>query len=259
MLRSESLIGTNKELAPRMSPPLPQVRPIANPPRFRPGLIEILAVSLEAPLPAVHELAGFLSREERDRAARFVRAGERRRYIVARGCLRMLLAERLACAASAIEIAYLAHGKPIIAGRHSNSGLCFNLSHSDGLAVYAFAHRKRIGIDIERVRSLANADDIAEHMFSRSERKTYFSLDPPDRPLGFFNCWTRKEAFVKATGDGLSRPLDSFDVSLAPGDEARILGLRDGSRDSCGWNLESFAVTDDFVGAVVTQEEPDGN
>lgn len=171
----------------------------------------------------------------------------------------MLLAERLGCLPSLIEITYLAHGKPVIAGDHSNSGLCFNLAHSDELAVYAFAHGRPVGIDIERIRILANADDIAEHMFSGIERRTYFSLNPSDRPRGFFNCWTRKEAFLKATGDGLCRPLDSFDVSLAPGDEPRILGVRKVSGDSCGWNLESFAVTDDFVGAVVSKEEPHGD
>lgn len=171
----------------------------------------------------------------------------------------MLLAERLGGSPAAIEIAYLARGKPIIAGDYSNSGLCFNLSHSDGLAVYAFVRGRSIGIDIERIRALSNADDVAEHMFSGVERGIYFSLDPSDRPRGFFNCWTRKEAFLKATGDGLWRALDSFDVSLAPGDEARILGLKEASGDSCGWDLASFAVTDDFVGAVVIQEEPDGN
>lgn len=238
---------------------MPQVWPIASQLRSRLGLAEVLAVRLDAPLPAVRELACLLSHDERDRAARFSYASDRRRYIVARGCLRLLLAERLACPAPAVEIAYLAHGKPVLAGLHSNSGLCFNLSHSDELAVYAFAHRRHVGIDIERVRPLENADNIAEHMFSHLERTTYFSLHPQERPVGFFNCWTRKEAFLKATGDGLDRPLETFDVSLAPGDEARILGLREVSGDSSGWRLESFGVFDDFVGAVVTQEGPDGN
>ncbi|MGZ8849422.1 MAG: 4'-phosphopantetheinyl transferase family protein, partial [Thermoanaerobaculia bacterium] len=98
-----------------------------------------------------------------------------------------------------------------------------------------------------------DADDIAARSFSRRENEAYQALDPRDRPLGFFNCWTRKEAFIKAVGDGLHHPLDRFDVSLAPGQPAKILRVGNTHGDDCGWRMESFSPAPGFVAAVVTE------
>ena len=108
-------------------------------------------------------------------------------------------------------------------------------------------------MDVEAVRTLEDADAIAARFFSARENGVYRALDPREKPLGFFNCWTRKEAFIKAIGDGLYRPLDSFDVSLAPGDLPRMLRVDHIPGDSCGWRLESFSPAEGFVAAVVTE------
>ena len=152
-----------------------------------------------------------------------------------------------------VELTYSAYGKPALARRFADSKLYFNISHSEDVAVYAFAFDREVGIDVEAVRPLADADEIAARFFSRRENEAYCALDPRDRPLGFFNCWTRKEAFIKAIGDGLYHPLDCFDVSLAPGAPVKILRVEGNSGDPCGWCLDSFSPAPGFVAAVVTE------
>jgi 4'-phosphopantetheinyl transferase len=133
-------------------------------------------------------------------------------------------------------VALLARGKPALSRRFANSDLRFNVSHSEDVAVYAFSRGREIGVDVEAVRELRDADDIAVRFFSRRENEAYLALDPRDRLLGFFNCWTRKEAFIKALGDGLYYPLDCFDVSLAPDEPARILRVENTPGNECAWH-----------------------
>ena len=208
--------------------------------------VEVVVAALQASAAAQRAFSELLSSSERQRAARFKLERDRRRFIVARATLRRLLAQRLAARPEAIEITYGAHGKPALA-----QGLRFNVSHCDDLAVYAFSESREVGIDVEAVRELDDADDLAEHFFSRGENEAYRGLAAHERPLGFFNCWTRKEAFVKALGEGLSHPLDGFDVSLAPREAAKILRVAQRPGDECGWRLESFRPAPGFVAAVV--------
>lgn len=196
--------------------------------------VEVVSVRLDPGPQAVRALSRLLCDEERSRAARFRFERDRRRFIVARAHLRGLLAARLGAAPDAIEFVYGANGKPALATRFAESGWRFNLSHCEELAVYAFSRAGEIGIDVEAVHALAEADDIAARVFSRRENQAYRALAPRDRPLGFFRCWTRKEAFVKALGDGLSMPLADVDVSAAP----------------CGWRLHSFSPLPGFVAAL---------
>jgi 4'-phosphopantetheinyl transferase len=143
-----------------------------------------------------------------------------------------------------------AWGKPALVRVGAAPDLRFNLSHCDDLAAYVFAIGHEVGIDVERVRALPGADAIAERCFSRREAQAYRALAAPDRPLGFFNCWTRKEAFVKARGDGLGCALDEFDVSLAPGEPARILRVGEIDGAACGWSLIDCPTAPGFVGAI---------
>jgi 4'-phosphopantetheinyl transferase len=212
--------------------------------------VEVVPVSLNAEPAVTNELARCLSSDERLRADRFAFERDRRRFIVARAWLRRLLAERLGLQPEAVEFAYGPRGKPALAPHLASSHLRFNVSHSEELAVCAFARGREMGIDVEAVRALEDADAIAERFFSARENDVYRALAPREKPLGFFNCWTRKEAFIKAVGDGLYHPLDSFDVSLAPGEPARILRVADAAGDSCGWCLESFSPAPAFVAAV---------
>ena len=217
---------------------------------------EIVVFRLDVGAEAVRASAALLSVPERQRASRFVFERDRHRFIVARARLRELLAGRLGVRPDAVELVYGAQGKPALAPCFAGPGLRFNVSHSDDLAVYAFSRGREIGVDVEAVREMRDADDIAARFFSRRENEAYRALDPRDRPQGFFNCWTRKEAFIKAIGDGLYHPLDRFDVSLAPGEPAKILRVEGKPGGDCGWCLDSFSPAPGFVAAVVTESVP---
>ncbi len=215
--------------------------------------IEVVTTPLSARAEPLSALAGLLSAAERQRASRFVFDRDRRRFIVSRARLRQLLGARLGVAPESVELIYGAHGKPAVAAGPADPDLRFNVSHCDDLAVYAFSYARDVGVDVEAVRAIPDADRIAARFFSRRENEAYQALDARDKPLGSFNCWTRKEAFIKALGDGLSHPLDCFDVSLAPDEPAAILRIGVTAGDECGWRMESFAPAPGFVAAVVTE------
>lgn len=215
--------------------------------------IEIVMTRLDVGSEALRAAAALLSEAERQRASRFVFGRDRHRFTVARSRLRELLGVRLDVRPESIELAYGNRGKPALARHFADSDLHFNVSHCGDVAVYAFALGREIGIDVEAVRAIRDADDIAARCFSRHENEAYRALDPSDKPLGFFNCWTRKEAFIKALGHGLYHPLDSFDVSLAPGDPAKILRIEGAPGDHCSWHMEAFSPAPGLVAAVVVE------
>jgi 4'-phosphopantetheinyl transferase len=215
--------------------------------------IEVVVTRLAAEPEAVRASAPLLSDAERHRARRFAFERDASRFIVARARLRQLLAQRLGVRAQAVEFEYGAYGKPVLSRRFAHSDLHFNVSHCDDVAAYAFSCGHAIGIDVEAVREISDADNIAARYFSRLENATYRSLEPRDRPLGFFNCWTRKEAVVKAFGDGLSLPLDRFDVTLTPGEPAKVLRVEDRLGDASGWWLDSLSPTAGYVAAIASQ------
>ena len=212
------------------------------------GAVEIVVAHLFAASEAVSAAVAVLSEDERARADRFAFDRDRRRFIIARAHLRHLLAARLETAPEAIQFSYGARGKPSLRA----SDCRFNVSHCGDLAVFAFCRHREIGIDLESVRPLEDADAIAARFFSPRENAEYRSLPAAHRPQGFFNCWTRKEAFIKATGDGLAHPLDAFDVTLTPDAPARILRVGDTPGTACGWSLECFVPAPGYVAAVVT-------
>jgi 4'-phosphopantetheinyl transferase len=220
---------------------------------FADGAIDVVVTRLDLRPAAVRALAVWLSDAERIRARRFAFDRDRRRFVVTRARLRQLLGVRLDVRPESVDLVYGERGKPALARGYAGSDLRFNVSHSDDVAVYAFSSGREIGIDVEAVRVIRDADDIAARFFSRCEYESYLALDARHRPLGFFNCWTRKEAFIKALGDGLYHPLDSFDVSLAPGEPAEILRIGHIPGDHCGWRLRSFSPFPGYVGAVVIE------
>ena len=214
--------------------------------------VEVVLTRLAAAPEAVRAAAALLSDAERHRARRFAFDRDARRFILARAGLRELLAARLGVRAESIEFEYGAHGKPALSRRFADAELHFNVSHCDDVAAYAFSCGHAIGIDVEAVRVISDADDIAARYFSRRENATYGALNQRDRPLGFFNCWTRKEAFVRALGDGLSIPLDRFDVTLAPGEPAKVLRVDNTPGDDSGWQLESLCPAAGYVAAIAS-------
>jgi 4'-phosphopantetheinyl transferase len=216
--------------------------------------IEVVVTRLDMGPEAVRASAALLSDAERQRASRFVFARDRRRFTVARARLRRLLSARLGVRPESVDLVYGTHGKPALARRGAALDLHFNVSHCDDVAAFAFSPGREIGIDIESVCVIRDAENIAARFFSRRESEAYLALDPRDRPLGFFNCWTRKEAFIKALGGGLSHPLDRFDVSLTPGEPAEILRVESTPGDRCGWTLHSFLPGPGLVGAIVVRK-----
>jgi 4'-phosphopantetheinyl transferase len=176
----------------------------------------------------------------------------RNRFIAARALLRDLLAGYLGQSPGAIRFEYNEWGKPALAPGLVASDLRFNLSHSQDLAMYAFVIERDVGVDIEMIRAEVANERIAENFFSRWEVETLRALPREHQVEAFFNCWTRKEAYVKARGQGLSIELDSFDVSLVPGAEAKILR----GDDCMDWSLFSFRPDHGCVAAMATQGSP---
>jgi len=155
-----------------------------------------------------------LSEQERARAATFLRQNDQRRFIATRGLLRRLLSEYLQHDASELLIGSNAFGKPELYRQgEAPAEISFNYSHSNSLAVFAFARGRRVGVDVERVEADVAGDSIAERFFCPSEVSTLRALPKAHQSTAFFKCWTRKEAYVKARGEGFSIPLESFNVS----------------------------------------------
>jgi len=171
---------------------------------------------LDLPAPSVARSAGLLSPEEQARASRFHFARDRRRFILAHGMLRSVVGAYLATAPSALRFERHPRGKPALIAAAGARRLCFNLSHSGELALLAVADDRDVGVDVERIRPLGDAGGISERHFAASERDRLRAA-PADRTAEvFFTYWTRKEAVLKATGDGLLSPLEELDVSGVP-------------------------------------------
>src|SRR5208283_6416 len=144
---------------------------------------------------------------------------------------------------------------PMLATSASSDTLDFNVSHTAGLALLAFARGRKIGIDVERIRRDFGTAEIAERFFSKAERAALRELPQEQRHEAFFRCWTRKEAFIKALGEGLSHPLDQFDVSLAPGQPAALLAARPHAEEVTRWSLWDLQVPGDYSAALAAESE----
>lgn len=156
------------------------------------------------------EFASLLSSDETERAARFHFERDRGNFIAARGLLRTILARYTGISAEALQFNYSANGKPSLASAAQFGNLNFNLSHSDGLAVYAFAREREVGIDLESLRPFSDMEQIAARCFSSAEQADLRSLETPAQEEKFFRYWTRKEAILKCGGEGFSDPRAEF-------------------------------------------------
>jgi 4'-phosphopantetheinyl transferase len=213
--------------------------------------IHVWHASLDREEKVLGRLESRLSQEEKARADRFHFVNDRNRFVAARGLLRELLGKYLHQAPAGLEFSYGEHGKPSLSGGNTSSGLCFNLSHSAGLVVYAIAKERNLGIDVEHVRPESAGEDIARRYFSAREVSDLQTLPPEVRVEGFFHCWTRKEAYLKATGMGLQIPLGSFAVSLVPEKPAQFLGGVEPR-----WHLAAYHPAEGYVAAVVYDGAP---
>jgi 4'-phosphopantetheinyl transferase len=191
-----------------------------------------------------------LSSDERIRAKGYHFECDKRRFIVGRGLLRKLLGGYTGQRAVDLLLQFNRYGKPTL---DASYGLQFNLSHSHEIVVYAFAARE-IGVDVERLQPMDDALNIAERFFSASEVAALKSVSEASRMEAFFTCWTRKEAYIKARGEGLSMPLDTFSVSLerdVPTLEYHDDDLEDGNQ----WSLANLDVEEGYTGVLAVQGE----
>ncbi len=215
--------------------------------------IHVWYASLDRPATHVKRFRQMLTPDEQDRADHFHFRCDRSRWIVARGLLRTILARYLNTDPREIRFAYGARGKPALAADHGDPSLTFNLSHTDDLAAYAIGRVTEIGVDVERIRPLPELEQIAECFFSHVEHAALMELPVSSRGVGFFNCWTRKEAYIKATGDGLAHPLDCFDVSLAPDEPATLLHVDGAPWQASEWSLMALTPAPDVSGALAVR------
>jgi len=213
--------------------------------------IHIWHASVDRPDADLSYLESLLSPDEKTRAERFHFSPDKNRYVAARGLLRELLGAYLEQAPATLQFSYAQYGKPSLASENKSSGLCFNVSHSGNLVLYAIAKERNLGIDVEQMRADAAGDEIAQRYFSAREVSDLRSLPPEQKLEGFFNCWTRKEAYLKATGMGLQIALDSFVVSLAPGEAAQFL-----SGVETKWQIAAHRPAEGYAAAVVYDGAP---
>jgi 4'-phosphopantetheinyl transferase len=191
-----------------------------------------------------------LSPDEKNRAQKFRFVGDRHNFIAARGILRSLIGKYLKINSAEISFLYNEFGKPRIA---NSNPLHFNISHSQNMAVFAFTKRFNIGIDVEFVNPDVEVKEIAANFFSTNEVMNLFALPEKQQTLGFFNCWTRKEAFIKAVGEGLSFPLDTFEVSLEPDKPAKLLVTDWHPKAVSQWSIYSMSPGANFVGSLAIE------
>lgn len=225
-----------------------------DPADLEPSEIHLWSARLDVSTERVAALASVLSDDERQRAQRYRLARHRRRFEVGWGLTRALLGSYLGETPRGIELRYGPKGKPALS--RPDTDLAFNLAHSGEHLVVAVGRGQRLGVDIERSRPVHEARSIAHRFFSRQETERLEALSDADYMHGFFRCWTRKEALIKAVGEGVFVSLDRFDVSLAPGEPARLLAL-DGRADGVDdWSLFHLEPAPGVLGALATDDPP---
>ncbi len=215
--------------------------------------VHVWRAFLDLPASQVQSLQQTLVAEELRRAERYYFQKDREHFIVARGLLRAILGRYLRIEPSQLRFCYGPHGKPELAGQTGGEALRFNVSHSHGLALYALTRDRKIGVDLERIRPDLADEKIAERFFSPREVAVLRALPTNMQPEAFFACWTRKEAYLKARGEGLALCLDQFDVSLAPGEPAALLSTNGDPQEVSRWSLQELDPGPGYVAALAVE------
>jgi len=246
-----------------MSSPFPSPDwrpPEADRRRPAPGVLHVwrIAAGPTVENSVVENRQSLLSAEERERARRFRFEADRHRFLLCRSGLRLILGRYLDRPPERISFQYGPRGKPYLPRRPESAAgevAAFNLAHAGDYGLVAIVAKGRVGVDLERVRPL-DAGPVAGEFFSRAEQEEWLALPEPAKLEGFYHAWTRKEAFLKATGEGLFRPLDSFDVSLDPRAEPRIRRVEGEPGGVDRWHLLSFLPAEDYIAAVALEQKP---
>ncbi len=215
--------------------------------------VHVWRIPLDRPAEVVARLGRTLDPEERRRADRFHSATHRAHFVVGRGSLRAILGRYLAADPAGLAFRYGPKGKPELAGSDPGFPLRFNLAHSHGLALLAVALGRPVGIDLERVRPMDDLGRIVARFFSAAERSAFFALPEDQRAEAFFRGWTRKEAYMKATGEGFAMPLDRFDVALAPGEPPGLLRVDGRPHESARWTFRDLVPGPEYRAALAVE------
>jgi len=215
--------------------------------------IHVWRAMLEVGPSRIRSLWQILSNDEQERADRFRFQKDRQRFIAARGLLRTILGRYLAVEPGLLQFRYSSTGKPALDGNSSDSTLHFNLSHSVGLALYAFTRAREVGIDVEFLQPSISNERIPEQFFSPREAAAIRALPPQGQPEALLACWTRKEAYLKARGDGLAHRLDEFEVTLAPGEPAALLSTAVNPQEASRWSLHFLEPAPGYLAALAVE------
>ena len=212
--------------------------------------VHVWAARLDLPSEALVRLASFLSHDESQRAACFRFDTHRDRFIAARGILRSLLGHYLHSGPGKLQFEYGPNGKPTLAAPFAESGVTFNLAHSEDLALIAVTRLGPIGVDVEQIRPVSDVDELVARFFSPRETALFQTLPTSQKNAAFFNLWTRKEAWLKATGEGIAHSLNRVEVTFLPGEPAQLLGLPETPGLKVDWALRELTPATGFVAAV---------
>ena len=212
--------------------------------------VHLWRIHLDEIAPAEARWRSVLSSDELRRATRFHFARDRQNFTATRALLRIILARYVGCDPAKIIFLYTERGRPLISPQHGDTGLQFTVSHSGARALLGFAKSRQLGVDIEQIRSNLDCDAIAHKYFSAAEQKVLCAMSSAELFTAFFRCWTRKEAYIKARGLGLSFPLRDFDVSMLPGEKNALLGTRPNSAEAGLWSLCDLDVGEGYAAAL---------
>ena len=215
--------------------------------------VHVWRARLDDQAPCLTRLSRTLSHDEQAKASCFHRPRDRCRFIIGRGLLRAILARYLDVEPSQLQFCYGVHGKPYLIPPAHGGWIRFNLSHSQGLALYATGRRREVGIDLEYVQPDFPAEQIAVQFLAPQEVATLRTLPTERHVETFFACWSRKEAYLKALGGGLTLPLDEFAVSCAPGQPPVLLDTTGDANEPTLWSLKDLAPAPGYVAAVAAE------
>ena len=215
--------------------------------------MHVWKVGLDLPVRRQEQYWGILSADEQDRAKRFHFEIHRSRFVAGRAFLRLLLSSYLKAQPQLLVFDYGMYGKPTLIPEQNPEQIKFNLSHSDALALYAFAYEREMGIDIERIQSFPDMDQVAARSFSKREYNTWVELPDAEKANAFSRCWTRKEAFIKAIGNGFQYPLDKFDVTLSPGQMPKLTWVDADPQATDRWSYADLPGIPGYSSALLSE------
>jgi len=215
--------------------------------------IHVWATILNPPTNVLANLVATLSADEMERANRFKFEKHRNRYIAGRGALRAILAQYFGMNAAALRFSYQENGKPALTGEVAGAGIHFNLAHTEDLALVAVTRVGLVGVDVECVRPIKEMDALVERFFSSRESESFQKVSADQKPAAFFNLWTRKEAMLKATGEGITRSLSLVEVSFLPGEAARVVAISGDAKAGERWCLREMTPAKGFTAAVAIE------